>query len=59
MNARRDANLAYKDGMFFSMHKFIGGVDCPGVLIAKRAVFRNSVPDQCGGGTVFFVSVSE
>lgn len=53
---RDDSKLAYKDAMFFSMHKFIGGVDSPGVLVAKRAMFHNSVPDQCGGGTVFFVS---
>ena len=43
--------------MYFSMHKFVGGVASPGVLVAKKNLFRNPVPHQCGGGTVFFVSV--
>ncbi len=37
------------------MHKFIGGVDCPGILVAKKKLFVNSAPNNCGGGTVFFV----
>ena len=53
---RKDAHMAYKDAIFFSMHKFVGGVDSPGVLVAKKSLFRNSTPHQCGGGTVFFVS---
>lgn len=28
----------------------------PGILIAKKALFKNTVPDGCGGGTVFFVT---
>ena len=46
----------YKDAMFFSMHKFVGGPETPGVLVAKKKLFRNSHPGHCGGGTVFFVS---
>lgn len=53
---RKDAELAYKDAVYFSMHKFVGGPDSPGVLVAKKHLFKNSTPDQCGGGTVFFVS---
>lgn len=52
------APLAYKDAIYFSMHKFVGGVDSPGVLVAKKQLFINSAPDQCGGGTVFFVRIS-
>ncbi|XP_071517521.1 uncharacterized protein [Panulirus ornatus] len=48
--------LAHKDAIFFSMHKFLGGVQTPGVLIAKRNLFENPIPEVCGGGTVFFVS---
>ena len=44
--------------MFFSMHKFIGGVGGPGVLVAKKHLFTNKVPGHCGGGTVFFVSTA-
>ncbi|CAL4211056.1 unnamed protein product, partial [Meganyctiphanes norvegica] len=48
--------LAHKDAIFFSMHKFLGGVQTPGILIAKKHLFENPVPQECGGGTVFFVS---
>lgn len=51
-----DEKAVYKDAMFFSVHKFVGGVQTPGVLIAKKALFRSSVPNGCGGGTVFFVT---
>lgn len=27
-----------------------------GILVAKKALFSNSVPNGCGGGTVFFVT---
>ena len=29
---------------------------CPGLLVAKRSLFRNPVPHTPGGGTVFFVT---
>ncbi|XP_054261315.1 uncharacterized protein LOC128985628 isoform X2 [Macrosteles quadrilineatus] len=48
----------YKDAMFFSGHKFVGGVQTPGILVAKKSLFVNSVPQGCGGGTVFFVTAS-
>ncbi|KAK7082567.1 hypothetical protein SK128_017261 [Halocaridina rubra] len=50
------SGFAHKDAVFFSMHKFLGGVQTPGVLIAKKHLFENPVPEVCGGGTVFFVS---
>jgi len=54
-----DALDACKDAVFLSPHKFIGGPGTPGVLMAKRHLFRNSVPVVPGGGTVRFVSPSE
>ena len=51
-----DGHLAYKDAVFLSPHKFIGGPGTPGILIAKRALMRNRVPSEPGGGTVLFVS---
>jgi selenocysteine lyase/cysteine desulfurase len=51
-----DGHLAYKDAVFVSPHKFVGGPGTPGVLIAKRALFRNRVPTVPGGGTILFVS---
>ncbi|ELU07228.1 hypothetical protein CAPTEDRAFT_190152 [Capitella teleta] len=46
----------YKDAVYFSPHKFIGGVGTPGVLVAKRTMFKNEIPGGCGGGTVVYVS---
>ena len=46
---------AYKDAIFLSPHKFIGGPGTPGVLVAKKALFRNRVPSMPGGGTVAMV----
>ncbi|PAA80656.1 hypothetical protein BOX15_Mlig012232g2, partial [Macrostomum lignano] len=55
MNPVEDAGLSYKDAVYFSCHKFVGGVQTPGVLIVKRALLSSPVPDGVGGGTVFFV----
>ena len=48
--------LAYKDAIFVSPHKFIGGPGTPGVLVVKRALMQNRVPTQPGGGTVSYVT---
>jgi selenocysteine lyase/cysteine desulfurase len=50
---------AYKDAVFLSPHKFIGGPSTPGVLIARRELFANRVPDVPGGGTVAYVNDAE
>ncbi|XP_067948234.1 uncharacterized protein [Watersipora subatra] len=47
--------FVYKDAMFISTHKFLGGPSSPGILVGKKNLFRNPVPADCGGGTVFFV----
>ena len=47
------------DAVFISAHKFIGGPQTPGVLVAKRALFTNAVPASVGGGTVMFVNPDE
>lgn len=51
-----DGHLAYKDAVFVSPHKFIGGPGTPGLLVVKRAIVKNSVPTQPGGGTVALVT---
>jgi selenocysteine lyase/cysteine desulfurase len=51
--------LAYKDAIFLSPHKFIGGPSTPGVLVVRRELLRNRVPDVPGGGTVSYVNPSE
>ncbi len=49
----------YKDAIFLSPHKFIGGPGTPGLLIAKRHLFRNTVPASPGGGTVAYVNTED
>lgn len=51
-----DEALDYKDAIFLSPHKMIGGPGTPGVLVARRELFRNTVPDVVGGGTVSYVN---
>jgi selenocysteine lyase/cysteine desulfurase len=50
---------AWKDAVFISPHKMIGGPGTPGVLIARKDLFTNPVPAVAGGGTVAFVNPSE
>jgi len=49
-------DMAGKDAVFLSPHKFVGGPGTPGVLVVKRGLLRNRVPSVPGGGTVLFVS---
>jgi selenocysteine lyase/cysteine desulfurase len=46
----------FKDAVFLSPHKFVGGPGTPGILLAKRRLFHNRVPTRPGGGTVDFVT---
>ena len=46
----------YKDAVFMSPHKFVGGPGSPGILVAKKSLFTNAVPHGAGGGTVLYVS---
>jgi selenocysteine lyase/cysteine desulfurase len=54
-----DHQLAYKDAIFLSPHKFIGGPSTPGVLVVRRALCTNRVPEIPGGGTVAYVNPAE
>jgi selenocysteine lyase/cysteine desulfurase len=54
-----DEGLDYKDAIFLSPHKMIGGPGTPGVLVARRGLFQNSVPDVVGGGTVSYVNPAQ
>jgi selenocysteine lyase/cysteine desulfurase len=51
-----DDALDYKDAIVLSPHKLIGGPGTPGVLVARRELFRNTVPCVPGGGTVSYVN---
>jgi selenocysteine lyase/cysteine desulfurase len=54
-----EGRLAYKDAIFLSPHKMIGGPGTPGVLVARRELFKNRVPHVPGGGTVWYVNPLE
>ncbi|HVB44016.1 MAG TPA: aminotransferase class V-fold PLP-dependent enzyme [Streptosporangiaceae bacterium] len=45
----------YKDAVFISPHKFVGGPQTPGVLVMRKELVRGQVPTAPGGGTVAFV----
>ena len=49
-------HLCYKDAIFISPHKFVGGPGTTGVLIAKRNLLCSTTPDRPAGGTVLFVN---
>ncbi len=50
---------AYKDAVFLSPHKFIGGPSTPGVLVVRRELLTNRVPTVPGGGTVAYVNPTD
>ena len=62
-DVRRPASrtrLAYKDAIFLSPHKFIGGPGTPGrARRAPRAAAPTGCPDVPGGGTVAYVNPTE
>ncbi|RSM87407.1 aminotransferase class V-fold PLP-dependent enzyme [Kibdelosporangium aridum] len=51
--------LSYKDAVFISPHKFLGGPGTPGVLVVRRELIENRVPSVPGGGTVDYVSTTD
>jgi len=55
MNPHND-NRYKKDALFFSPHKFLGGVGTPGVLCIKKNLLKNTVPYRPGGGSVLYVT---
>ena len=46
----------YLDAIFFSPHKFLGGPGSAGVLIFNKKLYKNTVPDNPGGGTVSYTN---
>jgi selenocysteine lyase/cysteine desulfurase len=55
----RSATNSYKDAVFISPHKFVGGPSTPGVLVVRRELLGNRVPSVPGGGTVEYVSTTD
>jgi hypothetical protein len=48
--------LERMDGLALSTHKFLGGPQATGLLVAHRDLFRSRVPERPGGGTVDYVA---
>jgi len=42
------------DAVYFSPHKFLGGPGTAGVLTFNSKLYKNTIPDQPGGGTVVY-----
>ncbi len=57
--ATKGSSTAYKDAIFLSPHKFIGGPATPGVLVVRRELLGNRVPAVVGGGTVAYVNPTD
>jgi len=54
-----DDPITAKDAVFLSPHKFIGGPGTPGVLVVRRDLLTNRVPDVVGGGSVAYVNADD
>ena len=46
----------YIDILVFSLHKFLGGPNTPGLLVVREQCCKNNIPFCPGGGTVRFVT---
>ena len=44
------------DALYLSTHKFVGGPEGSGILVARRELFRTRSPERPGGGTVDYVA---
>ncbi len=47
-----DKKGQYLDAIYFSGHKFLGGPGTTGILLFNKRLYKNSIPDNPGGGTV-------
>jgi len=52
INMHPEEEGAHLDAIFFSPHKFLGGPGSSGVLIFHNNLYKNTIPDNPGGGTV-------
>jgi selenocysteine lyase/cysteine desulfurase len=59
LDDEEDGHLSYKDAVFISPHKLIGGPGTPGVLVLRKELCRNTVPTVPGGGTVWYVNPTD
>lgn len=56
INLERMNSIERPDGIFCSMHKFLGGPGAPGLLFLKKELYRRNTPTIAGGGTVLWTN---
>lgn len=56
INMHPEDEEEYLDAIFFSPHKFLGGPGSSGVLIFNKKLYKNTIPDNPGGGTVSYTN---
>jgi selenocysteine lyase/cysteine desulfurase len=56
INMHPEAEDEYLDAIYFSPHKFLGGPGSAGVLVFNKQLYKNTVPDNPGGGTVSYTN---
>ena len=56
INMHPEIEEEYLDAIFFSPHKFLGGPGSSGVLIFNKKLYKNTIPDNPGGGTVSYTN---
>ena len=56
INMHPEAEDESLDAILFSPHKFLGGPGSAGVLIFNKKLYKNTVPDNPGGGTVSYTN---
>jgi selenocysteine lyase/cysteine desulfurase len=54
INMHPEEKGTHLDAIYFSPHKFLGGPGTCGVLIFNKKIYKNTIPDQPGGGTVTY-----
>ncbi|MFO0560758.1 MAG: aminotransferase class V-fold PLP-dependent enzyme [Polyangiales bacterium] len=59
INMRPEDPLERLDAVSLSIHKFLGGPQASGVLVANQELFRTQTPERPGGGTVDYVAAFE
>lgn len=56
INMHPENKEEYLDAIFFSPHKFLGGPGSSGVLVFNKKLYKNTIPDNPGGGTVTYTN---
>jgi len=56
INMHPEKEGQHLDAIFVSPHKFLGGPGTPGVMVMSKRLYKNTVPDHSGGGTVKFTT---